>query len=144
MTNGYVWTVHGDIVGKGRPRVTSRGGYAHAYTPKRTVEYERKIRNAFLDAYGEFPELIECPLELTVCIQHKIPDATPKKQRPLYEDNVIPPVKSPDVDNVVKAVADSLNNYLIKDDTQIVRLLAFKRWANEPSVTIILREWTHE
>ena len=35
--------VEGEPIGKGRPRVTARGGkFAHAYTPKKTKDYEDK------------------------------------------------------------------------------------------------------
>ena len=38
------FTIPGSPVGKGRPRVSVRGGYAHAYTPEKTRTYEARVR----------------------------------------------------------------------------------------------------
>lgn len=60
--------VPGNPMGKQRPRVTLRGGYAHAYTPLETVNYERCIKESFLRAAEEtdVTNLWEKPLVLSV------------------------------------------------------------------------------
>ena len=136
----YQWEVLGEPVGKGRPRVTTRGGYAHAYTPKKTTEYEQQVRDAFYAKYGEVEMLEGVALELFVRMEHGIPKSVPKKDLPYYKDNLIKPMKKPDSDNVIKGVTDALNGYVFKDDVQIVYLIASKRWSTEPKVVIQIRE----
>lgn len=42
--NEVRFTVPGEPVGKGRPRLSSRNGFAHAYTPAGTRKYEAMVR----------------------------------------------------------------------------------------------------
>lgn len=135
----YEWVVN-EIVSKGRPRVTTRGGHAHAYTPRKTVDGEKKVRDAFLEKYGQ-PEMIMKPiaLELFMEVQHGIPRGTPKKDIPFYKSNLIKPIRKSDLDNAIKAVADSLIGFLYEDDCQITHIVAHKSWADEPRVVIQIR-----
>lgn len=135
----YEWSVMGEPVGKGRARITNRGGFAHAYTPKKTVDYEQSIRDAFTEKYGIVPVLEGIPLELFVRIEHGIPKSVSKKDRPFYEDNLIKPMRKSDLDNVIKSVNDSLQGVVFKDDIQIVYLIGSKRWSLEPKLLIQIR-----
>lgn len=38
------FTIPGQPKGKMRPKVTVQGGYAHAYTPKETTNYESYVK----------------------------------------------------------------------------------------------------
>ena len=46
------------------------------------------------------------------------------------------PITKPDIDKLVRAVCDGLTTRLVVDDSQIVELLAFKRYDAEPGVFI--------
>ena len=48
--------IEGEPVGKGRPRVTSKGSFAHAYTPSRTKNYEKLIQNTYLKNLRSFSQ----------------------------------------------------------------------------------------
>ncbi|WP_139353333.1 RusA family crossover junction endodeoxyribonuclease, partial [Clostridioides difficile] len=50
------------------------------------------------------------------------------------------PNKKPDIDNVVKIIADSLNEIAYKDDTQIVEVVASKYYSDKPRVEVILED----
>ncbi|HEF0470354.1 TPA: RusA family crossover junction endodeoxyribonuclease, partial [Clostridioides difficile] len=43
-------------------------------------------------------------------------------------------------DNVVKIIADSLNEIAYKDDTQIVEVVASKYYSDNPRVEVILED----
>lgn len=94
-TGGYSFTVPGRPRPKGRPRF-GRGG--RAFTPKETVEYERKIREAAV-ACGVSP-IDSDDLTFTVHV---------------YVKNRV----HGDVDNYVKAASDALNKVAYQDDKQI-------------------------
>ena len=53
---------------------------------------------------------------------------------------LIRPTKKPDIDNVVKALADALNHVAYRDDTQIVDCQVRKFYADEPRVEVLIRQ----
>ena len=50
------------------------------------------------------------------------------------------PNKKPDIDNILKSVMDSLNGYAFADDSQVVRIMAEKVYAEEPFVEVTIDE----
>lgn len=108
-------TVFGKVVGKARPRFTRRG---RAYTPKATVEFEQRIRDAWLRA-GHPCAL--GPVKVQIVSIRPLPKSAPKRR------NGEPDVFKPDADNIAKAVLDALNGYAYKDDSQVTGL-AVAKW----------------
>lgn len=53
---------------------------------------------------------------------------------------MIRPTKKPDMDNVVKVIADSLNQVAYKDDTQIVDCQCRKFYSESPRVEVRIKE----
>jgi len=54
------------------------------------------------------------------------------------------PCKKPDMDNVVKIIADSLNNIAYRDDTQIVDCQIRKFYSNQPRIEVTIAETAHK
>lgn len=133
--------VEGEIVGKGRPRVTTRGGFARAYTPKRTVDCENRIRAAYLNEYpiGMKWKSKE-PLEIVINVYFEIPKSATKKAREQMILGYVRPTKKPDADNLMKTICDSLNGLCFQDDSQIVEATINKWYAVEPKAEITIRE----
>ena len=50
-------------------------------------------------------------------------------------------MKKPDIDNIVKVVADALNGVAYKDDTQIVFVAAKKAYSAEEGLDVIVEEY---
>ena len=135
---------NGEAVGKGRPRVTARQGkFAHAYTPKRTKDFEDAIRFEFMASNCEPMPVYkrEQSLKAAVLIGASIPKSYSKKKQALCRDGMIVPAKKPDVDNVLKAVFDALQGYAYEDDSQIVVIVAEKMYSEEPFVEVVLDEY---
>lgn len=55
-------------------------------------------------------------------------------------DNKVFPTIKPDTDNIAKSILDSLNGIAYKDDKQVVSLSVKKWYAEEPSVSIWIKE----
>lgn len=129
--------IDGEPQGKGRPRFSRNG---HAYTPERTVTYENNVRFAYLSEYGreKFPETAQIALEIAA--YYGIPKSDSKKKRAAKLANEIRPTKKPDMDNVVKCIADGLNNIAYHDDKQIVSCTVEKYYSEEPRVEVVIRE----
>lgn len=133
---------NGEAVGKGRPRVSRRGMYVHTYTPEKTRAFEEAIRFEFMASNCEqmpvYPR--EKSLKAEVTIGVSIPQSYSKKKQALCRDRVLAPSKKPDIDNVLKSIFDALNGYCYEDDVQIVKVIAEKRYAEDPFVEVMIDE----
>lgn len=85
-----------------------------------------------------FPD--EAMLDMRILAYYSIPKSGSKKMKTQKLANVIRPTKKPDMDNVVKMVADALNQVAYKDDTQIVDCQVRKFYSEEPRIEVIIRE----
>lgn len=122
--------IYGKPQGKGRPRFTMQG---HAYTPERTVQYEKLIRDEYVKQCGVHHG-DTAPLSMDITISYAPPRAATKKMREEMLSGKLLPTKKPDIDNVVKAVADAVQGIAYRDDVQIVEVTARKRYAEKDSV----------
>jgi len=131
------FTVIGEPKGKGRPRFVRATG--KAITPRDTVLYENLVRleyrNQCLDKKFGDDEM----LEMEIKAFYRIPSSKSKKVKQQMKDNIIRPTKKPDMDNVVKIIADSLNNIAYKDDTQIVSCIVNKYYSESPQVVVTIK-----
>lgn len=132
------FTVPGQPVGKGRPRVSRRGGFSRMYTPEQTVNYEGLVRLAAHQAMAGRPMLLEAvEVELDIAVQ--IPASWSKKKQAAALAGAVHPTTKPDIDNVEKAIFDALNGTTWKDDVQVVRVAKRKRYSDVPGVGVAIR-----
>lgn len=110
-------SIPGQPVGKGRPRVTTRGGFARAYTPAKTASWEMEAAHLIRMQWIQMPPL-EGPLMLVVRAVGQRPKRLMRGKSPTHR---VYRMAKPDGDNVLKAVADSLVAAgVIRDDVDIV------------------------
>lgn len=133
------FTIPGEVKGKGRPRVTIRGGYAMAYTPKDTVNYENLVKYIYTEKCGHYFE-DKKPLYANIFAFFEIPKSASKKKAKEMENRSIRPLKSPDNDNIAKCILDALNKIAYYDDKQIVRLCVGKYYSDRPRVEVEIGE----
>lgn len=126
----------GEPKGKQRPRVTMRGGFATAYTPKETVNYETYVKTCYIQQNRH--EMLEGPIRAEVKAYFSIPKSTSQKRRKLMVDGEIKNTKKPDCDNVAKIILDSLNGIAYHDDSQICELTVEKLYGEQPRVVLTL------
>jgi len=129
------FVVPGEPVGKGRPRVSARNGFACMYTPGKTANYEGLIALAGKEAMGE-RALLEGPVLVELRILLSIPQSMSKKRKFMALAGELLPAKKPDADNVTKAIFDGLNGVVWKDDVQVVDAHISKRYAETPCVRV--------
>lgn len=123
------FTIPGEPQGKGRPKFSRRGNIAIARTPEKTVIYENLVRMEYQRQCGNFRFDDNDQLCMTVVAFYAIPKSASKAKRAAMLNGEIRPTKKPDVDNVLKVIADSLNQIAYRDDAQIVRAVINKRYA---------------
>lgn len=132
--------VDGECVPKQRPRVY-RG---HAFTPKKTKEYEEKVLLAFKSAYKEeIPAYQDMPVVAYITVHQQIPKSFSKKKVQMALDEELVPINHRgDLDNFAKSILDSLNEYCYKDDSAVQILNIRKVYSLKPytEVTLMSRD----
>lgn len=131
------FVVPGPAVGKARPKAMVMAGRAHIYTPKKSASYEGLVAQCAQAAMQGRP-LFDGPVELALDIRCAVPQSwSGRQQRRALAGEVMPTTK-PDVDNVLKAVADGLNGVAWRDDVQCVDVRVRKRYASVPGVLVTI------
>ena len=128
------FVIPGPPKGKGRPRFSQVAGHTKATTPKDTVLYENLVRTEYQRQCGE--ARFE---DGAMLAYYPIPSSKSKKQQRLMEASVIRPTTKPDNDNILKIVADSLNQIAYKDDAQVVDAQIRKFYSRRPRVAVVIR-----
>jgi Holliday junction resolvase RusA-like endonuclease len=147
MSALLVMSINGEPKGKGRPRATVRGGFASVYTDAQTRKYEASITAIARDKMaGRSP--FEGPLSVTLRFRMPIPKSATKRVRDGMAAGEIAHCGRPDIDNLAKAVLDAIGEdaaakkmglearVVFANDSQIVRLIAAKLYAEQPGVDV--------
>src|SRR5215831_3389198 len=124
--------IGGPPTAKGRPRMTRRG---FAYTPAHVRKYEAHGRLAAQLAMDGRPP-IEVPVRLELVAELPIPVSWSGRRRALAVTGDLLPTSRPDVDNYIKAGLDSLNEIVLRDDSQVVEITARKRFSVAPKLVM--------
>lgn len=130
------FTVYGEPKGKGRPRFARNG---HTYTPSETVNYETLVKVSY-QAQCEGCYDKDKMLCMTVMAYFNVPKSASNKKREAMLAGRIRPTKKPDLDNILKIVADSLNGIAYYDDAQIVGISLRKFYSDVPRTEIIIQD----
>ena len=126
--------IDGNPVAKGRPRLTTRGGYAHAYTPVKTRTYEEQVASAGKNAMEKLVAL-EGAIAVEIAAYMPIPKSLSKKDRAAMLSGEIQHTKKPDFDNLAKVI-DGLNGIAWVDDCQIVDAHVSKKYSDNPRLEV--------
>lgn len=112
-----------------RPRVTQYGAYYNKVYEQFRTDMSKLLMGK-VTLYAE-------PLRLDVTFFKEIPKSYSKKLRDEMDGTYIS--VTPDLDNLEKAIYDSLNERVWKDDCQIVEHTTRKVWVkSEPRIVVII------
>lgn len=125
------FTVPGVPQGKGRPRVTARGGFARVYTPSKTVAYEGLIAIAGREAMEA-----ASPYAGPVCVEATAVFAIPASWSKRRKAEAQWHTSKPDGDNIVKALGDGLNGVAWRDDSQVASWKIIKVYGDTPGLHV--------
>jgi Holliday junction resolvase RusA-like endonuclease len=133
------FTICGEPRGKERPRVCRKGFKVFTYTPEKTSDYEKVVRNEFRENVGiKFKE--KTPIKVKITAYYKIPKYVSKDWIRKMNAGLILPTKKPDADNVCKIILDALNGVCYEDDVQVCRLEIEKFYSERPRVEVEIEE----
>jgi Holliday junction resolvase RusA-like endonuclease len=120
--------VLGDPVPKARARTVRKGGRTWSFTPKNVAQWEKRVKE---EAEKHFAEPFNGPVALTIGFYMRRPKSRRKEN---YVET------TPDLDNLEKAVLDSLNGVAYPDDRYVVVKSAAKIYVrgDEPRVSVVV------
>lgn len=131
--------VYGNPVAQGRPRFSRQGGFVKAYDPIQSKSYKQLIRLELQPLLSD-PDFTPidrvCRLKLTV--YRAMPKSFSKKNREEASLGYIRPTTKPDTDNYVKGVLDALNGTVLKDDSVVCEIFAWKFYSERPRIEVVL------
>lgn len=123
--------IPGKAVGKGRPRFRNTGKFVQTYTPGKTVEYENLVRLAWMNSGAA---KMDGDIAVEILAYFPIPKSVSKKKQAELMDSPYP--HKPDVDNICKAILDSLNGIAFDDDSQVTYLTIYKAYSDTPRTIV--------
>lgn len=130
--------IPGEMRGKGRPKFSTRGGFARAYTDTKTENAEAWVKTCAFNQVGQ--PVLEGPLAITLTVGVIIPVSWPKKRQAAARLGTLRPTGKPDFDNTAKLVCDALNKIVWKDDSQITDVLFAKVYSDAPETVLVVRQ----
>lgn len=139
------FVVLGEPKGKGRPRFVTRynpdtkKSFGQARTPEDTIVYENLVRTEYSIQCGSFRFPDDAMLDMRIMAYYSIAQSKSKKMKAAMESHEIRPTKKPDADNVIKVIADSLNQVAYRDDAQIVDTMFRKFYSEQPRIEITIK-----
>ncbi len=136
------FTVPGKPQGKARARTyyNAKKKAMSSTTPDKTVLYENFIATRYMEAAGEQRFSDGAYIKARIQAFYEIPKSSSKVKKTAMLSGELLPTKKPDIDNIVKAVLDALNEVAYRDDTQVVELQVRKQYSERPRMEICLEE----
>lgn len=128
-------------VAQARPRARRFGKGIRLYDPPKTATFKRKLHKLAKESYHGKP--LDGELEVTVIFGRSVQKSISKKERKLRLLGRHRPIVKPDLDNYIKATLDALTGVLWKDDNAIVKMVAEKRYMEQPRIEIEVRSMTN-
>jgi Holliday junction resolvase RusA-like endonuclease len=131
-------TIPGEMRGKGRPKFTTRGGFARAYTDAKTASAETWVKACAIEQVGQ--PLLDGPLSVAIAVGVSIPPSWPKKRQASALAGALRPTGKPDFDNIAKLICDALNKIVWVDDSQITEVSFSKSYSAVPQTILIVEK----
>lgn len=125
---------------KGRPRFGRVGTFVRTFTPAKTERAERDF--IALAAEHAPPAPIGGPVEVQFCFVLPIPRGWPRWKQEAAVAGRFFHTSKPDLDNLEKLALDALqrSGQFFRDDAQITRTFAEKRYGVAPGTTVTIAE----
>lgn len=132
-----MFTVPGEPVAQGRPRVTTINGNPRMYDAPKSASYKGVVAMFASQAMrGRAP--MEGSVMMIIKVKKKVPRSWSKKKQAQALSGEIKPTGRPDVDNYTKAILDGINGIVFMDDSQVTYLTVSKLYGEQPEVRVLI------
>lgn len=130
-------TIFGKPIAQARPRFYRRGKHVGTYNPQETEagRFALEIRSQLPAGW----EPLSGPVQLGCIFGMPIPKSSSLKMAEAMLAGEIMHTKKPDLDNLVKFVKDAARGLFWVDDSQVVRVLAWKVYSDTPHTELTVR-----
>lgn len=129
--------IPGQPVPQGRPRFSAKP-YPHAYDPKPSADYKKKVKAVALRNMPQKP--LSGELEVEVHVYKESLKSFSNAKKIDAEARILRPITKPDADNYAKGILDALKGVIWKDDGQVVDLIARKYYSMDPRAEVFIRQ----
>ena len=125
-------------VPQGRPRLTTIGGQARAFTPPKTRAFVREVQQLwYIAGRPVVPEGVYFAATITATFARPASHLCRSGLTSVGRKSLFP---RPDCDNLAKSVLDALQGHAFDDDLLVRRLVVDKQWGDTGSV-VFAAEW---
>ena len=138
MSLAIYFVVAGQPHGKGRPRASTRGGFVRLYTDLLTRNYEELVARQSKAAMAEM-DVLTTPVAVRINAYFLVPISWTKKKKAQAIAGELVPGTS-DIDNVAKSICDGIQNIVITNDRNVVKLSIEKSFSSQPRVEVCVYE----
>ena len=108
------------------------------YTPDKIKEYEKLVRERFLEETQNSRFAEDALLEIYITVLAKMPKgATPEEQARMFNGRANN-AKTPELNKITKIVCEALEGVAYTDTVQITKVSAIKAWSVYPSVWVTI------
>lgn len=120
-----VVSIPAEPIAQGRPRLSSRGGFARAYDPPKSRTWKAFVADYAAKAMEDagITELLEGPLLIRIRFGFPLPKSQHRKKEPVLRQWHM---KRPDLDNLYKGVIDACEGVIYHRDSEIVKVVMDK------------------
>ena len=127
------FTIPGKPIPKASVRVGKHGGY---YDKKsKTAAYMQAVALHARRAMAGTPPMVG-PVEVVIIVVRTVPVGWSGKKKAAAWRGEVLPVTKPDVDNYCKAILDGMSGVVYRDDNQVVKLRAEKKFGDKPEAYV--------
>jgi Holliday junction resolvase RusA-like endonuclease len=124
----FIFEIHGNPI----PQQQTRFANGHSYDPskKDKEQIQWQIRH-----YAP-KEPLQCPIQIDMTFYVPIPQSTSGIKKRQMNNQVILPIKKPDIDNLAYLITNAMKAIFYKDDAQVIDMYLHKRYGNEPRTVV--------
>ena len=134
--------IPGKPIAKARPRFCRVGKHVKTYDVQTTESGKWMLlaKEQIHDTPSEGPISLICYFYMPRPLSHY---GTGKNRNKLKSASPVYHTKKPDLDNLVKFVKDCLNGIAWRDDSQVVKLSAVKKYNRDPMPIVEIHNFGH-
>lgn len=137
------FTVYGEPTTQGSKRAFVRGGRAVvvSHKPRRLSAWREAVAQAAGNTYQG--EMLTGPVKLSMCFVRPRPNThygTGRNRGAVKPSAPAKPTTKPDVTKLVRSVEDACTGVIWRDDSQVVELIAEKRYGEQYRVEVRIEE----
>jgi len=126
-----------EIPGRIQPKQRPRFSKGHTYTPKKTMDYEKHVKQSY-----PYDLMMTGQLKIKIIIYYEVPKSASKALvEEMLAHNIRPTGRHyGDLDNGIKTLLDALNGVTYEDDSQVVEIIARRYFGEYNKVVVTLEE----